>query len=125
MGNQISSESTADPSWGRSRLTSGSSSKVWTEVLGETPEASTGLRPGLELGSRVCPHMRGYIINERRAEIRGYFTLDLGPESVTQLSGLQLLKLGESSSFFSWSSTKHCLGWKVVISRPLLERSLS
>ena len=69
--------------------------------------------------------MRGYIINERRAGLRGYFTFDLGPESATRLSGLQLPKLGESSSFFSWSSPKHCLGWKVVISRPLFEGSLS
>ena len=69
--------------------------------------------------------MRGYIFNEGGAEIKGLFTLDLGPESAPRLSGLQLPKLGESSTFFSWSSPKHCLGWKVVISRPTFEGSLS
>ena len=73
----------------------------------------------------MSPHIRGYIINERRAGLRGYFTSALGPESATPLSGLQLPKLGETSSFFSWSSPKHYLGWKVVISRPLFEGSLS
>ena len=88
-------------------------------------EGLTGLRPGLDSGSGMSPHMRGYTFNERSGKIRGQFTLALGPESATRLSSLQLPKLGESSSFFSWSSPKHCLGWKVVISRPLLEGSLS
>ena len=56
---------------------------------------------------------------------KDWFTLALGPESATWLSGLHLPKLGESSSFFPWSSPKHCLGWKVVISRPIFEGSLS
>ena len=73
----------------------------------------------------MSPHMRGYNFNEGRVEIKGRFTFDLGPESATWHSGLHLPKLGESSSFFSWSSPKHCLGWKVIISRPLLEGSLS
>ena len=88
-------------------------------------EGLTGLRPGLESGSGLSPHVQGYIFNEGGAEIKGLFTLDLGPESATRLSGLQLPKLGESSTFFSWSPPKQSLGWKVIISRPPFEGSLS
>ena len=34
-------------------------------------EGLTGLRPGLDSGSGMSPHMRGYNINERRAGLRG------------------------------------------------------
>ena len=59
--------------------------------------------------------MQGYIINEGKFEIKGWFTFDLGPESATRLSGLHPPKLGKSSSFFSWSPPKYCLGWEVVV----------